>query len=40
MTHTYTSTAGSPYTVTATYGGNADFSPSTGVDTHTVVSGN
>ncbi|MGA4951168.1 Ig-like domain repeat protein [Streptomyces lydicamycinicus] len=30
VSHTYTSTAGSPYTVTATYGGDADFAASTG----------
>ncbi|WP_411136645.1 Ig-like domain repeat protein [Streptomyces sp. C10] len=36
VSHTYTSTTGSPHTVTATYGGNADFAPSSGADTQTV----
>ncbi|MEU9499694.1 Ig-like domain repeat protein [Streptomyces sp. NPDC048196] len=36
VTHTYTTTSGSPYTVTATYGGSTDFAPSSGTDTQTV----
>ncbi|MFC8551792.1 beta strand repeat-containing protein, partial [Streptomyces sp. NPDC057273] len=36
VSHAYASTAGSPYTVTATYGGNGDFTGSSGTDTHTV----
>ncbi|MFE6497311.1 Ig-like domain repeat protein [Streptomyces sp. NPDC057747] len=35
-THTYLETGGSPYTVTAAYGGDTDFAPSTGTDTHTT----
>ncbi|GGO81908.1 hypothetical protein GCM10012280_07290 [Wenjunlia tyrosinilytica] len=34
--HVYTQTAGSPYTVTADYGGDAEFTASTGTDTQTV----
>ncbi|UNZ21235.1 hypothetical protein HC362_33325 [Streptomyces sp. 891-h] len=34
--HAYSATPGSPYTVTATYDGNADFTASSGTDTHTV----
>ncbi|MCK8438938.1 hypothetical protein G3I77_39995, partial [Streptomyces sp. D2-8] len=34
--HTYPSTASSPYTVTVAYGGDADFTNSTGTNTHTV----
>ncbi|MEV6569284.1 Ig-like domain repeat protein [Streptomyces kronopolitis] len=37
-THAYTDTAGSPYTVTATYNGDADVTPSTGTDDQTVQS--
>ncbi|MFE9771725.1 beta strand repeat-containing protein [Streptomyces sp. NPDC005931] len=36
VTHTYTSASGSPYTATATYGGDADFAGSSGSDTQTV----
>ncbi|WP_432093509.1 Ig-like domain repeat protein, partial [Streptomyces sp. bgisy100] len=36
VTHPYASAAGSPFTVTATYGGDTAFGPSTGTDTHTV----
>ncbi|MFI1538649.1 Ig-like domain-containing protein, partial [Streptomyces anandii] len=35
-THAYTTAAGSPFTVTATYGGNANFAGSSGSDTQTV----
>nr|QBF51787.1 IPT/TIG domain-containing protein [Streptomyces caniferus] len=35
--HTWTGTAGSPYTVTAAYSGDTDFSPATGTGTHTVA---
>ncbi|MFE2678963.1 beta strand repeat-containing protein, partial [Streptomyces hygroscopicus] len=35
-TYAYTDTAGSPYTVTATYNGDADFTASSGTDTQTV----
>ncbi|MFI1538652.1 Ig-like domain repeat protein, partial [Streptomyces anandii] len=35
-THVYTDVAGSPYTVTADYGGDADFTGSTASGTHTV----
>ncbi|MFJ9469872.1 Ig-like domain repeat protein [Streptomyces caniferus] len=34
--HTWTTTAGSPYSLTATYNGDGDFGPSTGSDTQTV----
>ncbi|MFK0261389.1 Ig-like domain repeat protein [Streptomyces angustmyceticus] len=34
--HTWTTTAGSPYSLTATYHGDGDFDPSTGGDTQTV----
>ncbi|MGW2001491.1 beta strand repeat-containing protein, partial [Streptomyces tubercidicus] len=37
VTHAWPGTSGSPYTVTASYSGDADFSPSTGTDTHTVA---
>ncbi|MFE9141977.1 Ig-like domain repeat protein [Streptomyces tubercidicus] len=37
VTHAWPGTSGSPYTVTAAYNGDADFSPSTGTDTHTVA---
>ncbi|MGW3010143.1 Ig-like domain repeat protein [Streptomyces sp. NPDC001219] len=37
LTHAWTSTSGSPYTVTAAYSGDADFSPSTGTGTQTVA---
>ncbi|MGW7690109.1 Ig-like domain repeat protein [Streptomyces asiaticus] len=36
ITHTYTGTSGSPYTITAAYSGDADFTGSTGTDTQTV----
>ncbi|MEU4894980.1 Ig-like domain repeat protein [Streptomyces sp. NPDC044780] len=36
-THTYPDTSGSPYTVTATYNGDTDFTASSGTDTHTVA---
>ncbi|MFF9511786.1 Ig-like domain repeat protein [Streptomyces sp. NPDC014724] len=36
VTHTYATAAGSPYTVTAVYGGDADFAGSTGIETHGV----
>ncbi|GFE19755.1 Ig-like domain repeat protein [Streptomyces nigrescens] len=36
VTHTYTTTTGSPFTLTATYGGDASFTGSTGSDTQTV----
>ncbi|WP_330347892.1 Ig-like domain repeat protein [Streptomyces sp. NBC_00582] len=36
VTHTYTSTTGSPYTITASYSGNSNFLPSFGIDTQTV----
>ena len=35
-THTYTTTTGSPFTLTATYGGDSNFSGSAGGGTHTV----
>ncbi|MFI1304089.1 Ig-like domain repeat protein [Streptomyces sioyaensis] len=34
--HTYTDAADLPYTVTATYNGDTDFTPSTGTDSQTV----
>ncbi|MFE7782421.1 Ig-like domain repeat protein [Streptomyces libani] len=37
VTHTYTTTTGSPFTLTATYGGDAGFTGSTGSDTQTVT---
>ncbi|WP_411136761.1 beta strand repeat-containing protein [Streptomyces sp. C10] len=37
VTHTYTTTTGSPFTLTATYGGDASFTGSTGSDTQTVT---
>ncbi|WP_336053081.1 Ig-like domain repeat protein [Streptomyces sp. CA2R101] len=37
VVHAYTGTGGSPYTVTASYNGNADFSASAGSTTQTVV---
>ncbi|MBI0295058.1 Ig-like domain repeat protein [Streptomyces sp. PRKS01-29] len=37
ITHVWADTSGSPYTVTADYGGDADFTASTGTDTHTVT---
>ncbi|WP_395368525.1 Ig-like domain repeat protein [Streptomyces tubercidicus] len=37
VTHAYTTTTGSPFTVTATYGGDAGFTGSTGSDTQTVT---
>ncbi|MFE6739323.1 Ig-like domain repeat protein, partial [Streptomyces tubercidicus] len=37
VTHAWPDTSGSPYTVTAVYSGDADFSPSTGTGTHTVA---
>ncbi|MGW7261429.1 beta strand repeat-containing protein, partial [Streptomyces sp. NPDC054834] len=36
VNHAYTSTTGSPFPVTASYGGDGDFSGSTGSDTQTV----
>ncbi|GFE12052.1 hypothetical protein Sgleb_00990 [Streptomyces glebosus] len=36
VTHAYTTTAGSPYTVSATYSGNADFSPATGTGSQSL----
>ncbi|MFD5393521.1 beta strand repeat-containing protein, partial [Streptomyces sp. NPDC127097] len=36
LSHAWDGTSGSPYTVTADYSGDADFSPSTGTGTHTV----
>ncbi|WP_438452878.1 Ig-like domain repeat protein [Streptomyces asiaticus] len=36
VTHAYTETSGSPYTISATYGDDGDFAPSTGTDVHTV----
>ncbi|MFD7402012.1 Ig-like domain-containing protein, partial [Streptomyces sp. NPDC059866] len=35
-THIYTDSAGSPYTITATYGGDANFAGDTATDTQTV----
>ena len=35
-THAYTTTTGSPFTLTATYGGDSNFSGSVGGGTHTV----
>ncbi|MFE9007180.1 Ig-like domain repeat protein [Streptomyces sp. NPDC007875] len=35
--HVYTSTAGSPYTISAEYSGDGDFTASTGLDTQTVT---
>ncbi|WP_327222730.1 Ig-like domain-containing protein [Streptomyces platensis] len=35
--HPYTTTTGSPFTLTATYGGDAGFNGSTGSDTQTVT---
>ncbi|MGR3937094.1 Ig-like domain repeat protein [Streptomyces sp. BRA346] len=37
-THAYADAAGSPYTVSATYGGDGDFTGSVGTETHTVQS--
>ncbi|MFB6437043.1 Ig-like domain repeat protein [Streptomyces sp. NPDC056411] len=37
VTHAWAGTAGSPYLVTATYGGDADFAPTTATDAHTVT---
>ncbi|WP_431952346.1 Ig-like domain repeat protein, partial [Actinacidiphila sp. bgisy167] len=37
LTHTYPHTAGTPFTVTATYGGDADFTSSTGAATTAVT---
>ncbi|MER6841931.1 Ig-like domain repeat protein [Streptomyces platensis] len=37
VTHPYTTTTGSPFTVTATYGGDASYNGSTGTDTQTVT---
>ncbi|MBI0384610.1 Ig-like domain repeat protein, partial [Streptomyces albiflaviniger] len=34
--HTYTDTTGSPYTITATYNGDTDFTDSTGTDLQSV----
>ncbi|WP_218782804.1 Ig-like domain repeat protein, partial [Streptomyces sp. BR123] len=36
VSHTYTDTAGSPYTITATYSGDVNLSAALGVDTQTV----
>ncbi|MGW7575644.1 Ig-like domain-containing protein [Streptomyces sp. NPDC054765] len=36
VTHAYTSTTGSPFTITATYGGETGFTASSGTDTQTV----
>ncbi|MEU1851888.1 Ig-like domain repeat protein [Streptomyces sp. NPDC019990] len=36
LTRPYTARTGSPYTITATYGGSTAFTGSTGTDTHTV----
>ncbi|MEU9482648.1 Ig-like domain repeat protein [Streptomyces decoyicus] len=36
VAHAYAGTSGSPYTVTAAYGGDADFSPATVTEVHTV----
>src|SRR5581483_633373 len=36
VTHAYTSTSGSPYTITAAYAGDADFLPSDGTRTQSV----
>ena len=36
-THPYTSTTGSPYTVTASYGGDANYAASSGTDTQTLA---
>ncbi|MEV6183431.1 Ig-like domain repeat protein [Streptomyces sp. NPDC052015] len=36
IAHTYATTSGSPYTVTATYDADADFAGSTATQTHTV----
>ncbi|GAA3368941.1 hypothetical protein GCM10017744_086980 [Streptomyces antimycoticus] len=36
ITHTYAGTSGTPYTITAAYSGDADFTASTGTDTQTV----
>ena len=38
-THTYTNAAGSPYTITAAYGGDTDFAGDTATDTQVVVAG-
>ncbi|MGW2637091.1 Ig-like domain repeat protein [Streptomyces sp. NPDC001348] len=37
LTHTYSDTAGSPYTLTATYDGDSDYAPSTSPDDNHVV---
>ncbi|MFF7232572.1 Ig-like domain repeat protein [Streptomyces sioyaensis] len=39
LAHTYAAASASPYTVTAHYGGDADFAPGTGTDLHTVSAG-
>ncbi|EXU64564.1 vegetative cell wall protein, partial [Streptomyces sp. PRh5] len=36
VTHTYTTTTGSPFTITATYNGTENFAASSGTDTQTV----
>ncbi|MBL1093229.1 Ig-like domain repeat protein [Streptomyces sp. 9-7] len=36
MTHTYSGTTGSPFTLSAAYGGDASFAASTGTDPQTV----
>ena len=36
VTHAYADTSGSPFQISATYGGDAEFSTSTGSDTHAV----
>ncbi|MFD7402013.1 Ig-like domain repeat protein, partial [Streptomyces sp. NPDC059866] len=36
VTHPYATTSGSPYTITATYGGDANFAGTTATDTQTV----
>ncbi|MBM4791730.1 Ig-like domain repeat protein [Streptomyces sioyaensis] len=37
VTHAYTTTANSPYTIAATYGGDPDFSPSAGTASQAVL---
>ena len=37
LTHTWTHTSADPYTITADYSGDTDFTPSTGTTTQTVI---
>ncbi|GAB7035891.1 hypothetical protein AB0G35_29310 [Streptomyces sp. NPDC021749] len=39
VTHTYSGTTGSPFTISAAYAGDVSFAASTGTDTHSLVNG-